>query len=336
MIWAIAILAPVCTALAAPGDSIRSKAAPARTAPAVKPAAPLATKKPARSTTARKPARTKAARADSSKQKTADLFASPLWDDGRAEISQYRGTTLRYGEPRPTRARISIVKEDMLRDARVKSDRGPLKGRTADVLKVVFYAEFPTGSYFYRQAATTFLDRTSLDVLKENMSHFDNCGITYVRIGPKRGRTVHEAHSYWEGEADREVELTWPAGNLARVYWDALPLWLRQRLPRGEAIQVLLLPSQVGGRSPIEATRPVVAAIRWSDAGTIAVPAGRFAARLAEVDAPQGTDRFWFDARFPYVMIKVETAAGRTLALEKTQRLDYWNHHALGDEKLVE
>ena len=285
---------------------------------------------------AQKPARPKAARPDSSRQKTADLFASPLWDDGKAEVSQYRGTTLRYGEPRPTGARISIVKEDMLRDARVKSDRGARPGRTAEVLKVVFYAEFPTGSYFYRQAATTFLDRRSLEVLKESMSHFDNCGITYVRIGPKRGRTVHEAHSYWEGEADREVELTWPAGNLARVYWDALPMWLRSRLPRGEAIQVLLLPSQVGGRSPIEATRPVVAAIRWSDARTVTVPAGRFAARLAEVDTPHGTDHFWFDARSPYVMIKMETAAGRTLALEKTQRLDYWNHHAPGDEKLVE
>src|SRR5439155_4271068 len=38
-----------------------------------------------------------------------------LWDDGRSEFSQYEGTTRRYGETRPTRARIVIVKEDMLR-----------------------------------------------------------------------------------------------------------------------------------------------------------------------------------------------------------------------------
>jgi hypothetical protein len=32
----------------------------------------------------------------------------------------------------------------------------------------------------------------------------------------------------------------------------------------------------------------------------------------------------------------VETAAGRKLELEKTRRLDYWNHRDPGDEKLVE
>jgi hypothetical protein len=261
---------------------------------------------------------------------------SPLWDDGRAELSQYEGTTQRYGQPRPTRARIVIVKEDLLRDARVKSESGPVPGRTDEVLKVVFVAEFTTGSYSYRQAATTFLDRRSLETLKESMSHFDGCGITYVRVGPKQGRVVHEAHSYWEGEADREVALVWPAGGAQQVYWDALPLWLRGQIAGGGASKVLLLPSQVAGRSPIEATKPVAADVRWSDAGTIAVPAGRFAARLAEVTTAGGTDRFWFDAKFPHVLLKMESAAGRSLALRKTQRLDYWNHHAVGDEKLTE
>lgn len=264
------------------------------------------------------------------------LAANPLWDDGRAELSQYEGTTKRYGETRPTRARIVIVKEDMLRDTWVKSEEGPIAGKTLEVLKVVFVAEFPTGSYFYRQVATTFLERRGLDMVKESMSHFDGCGITYVRVGPKAGRTVHEAHSYWEGEADREVPLEWPAGSAPHVYWDALPLWLRGQIGGGASSKVLLLPSQVGGRSPIEATRPVEASIRWSDAGTVEVPAGRFAARLAEVETPGGTDRFWFDAAFPHVLLKLETAAGRSLALRKTQRLDYWKHHALGDEKLIE
>jgi len=262
--------------------------------------------------------------------------ANPLWDDGKAELSQYEGTTKRYGEPRPTRARIVIVKEDLLRDARVKSESGPVPGKTDEVLKLVFVAEFTTGSYFYRQAATTFLERSSLEMLKESMSHFDGCGITYVRVGPKQGRTVHEAHSYWEGEADREVPLVWPPGGAPHVFWDALPLWLRGQIASGGAAKVLLLPSQVGGRSPIEATKPVAATIRWSDAGTIAVPAGRFAARLAEVTSPGGTDRFWFDTAFPHVLLKMETVAGRSLELRKTQRLDYWNHHAVGEEKLTE
>lgn len=264
------------------------------------------------------------------------IAENALWNDGKSEFSQYEGTTQRYGETRPTRARIVIVKEDLLRDARVKSESGPAPAKTVEVLKIVFAAEFTTGSYFYRQYATTFLDRRGLEVLKESTTHFDGCGITYVRVGPKQGRTVHEAHSYWEGEADREVPVVWPAGGSPRVYWDALPLWLREQVPGDGASKVFLLPSQVGGRSPIEATRPAVATLHWRDAGTIDVPAGRFRAKLAEVVGAGGTDRFWFDAKFPHVLLRMETASGRMLALRKTQRLDYWNHHANGDEKLVE
>jgi hypothetical protein len=52
--------------------------------------------------------------------------------------------------------------------------------------------------------ASVFFERSSLDVLKENMSHTEACGITTVRVGPKAGRWMHEAHSYWDGEADRD------------------------------------------------------------------------------------------------------------------------------------
>src|SRR6266581_2724697 len=44
-----------------------------------------------------------------------NIFASTMWDDGRAEFSVYTGTTERYGQPRPTNAQLVVVKEDMLR-----------------------------------------------------------------------------------------------------------------------------------------------------------------------------------------------------------------------------
>ncbi len=265
-----------------------------------------------------------------------EVGSDPLWDDGKAEISIYGGTTPRYGTDRPTSARIVVVKEDLLRDALVKSDAGPIPGRTREVLKLVFVAEFPTGSYFYRQAATTFLARPGLEVLKENMSHFDNCGVTYVRVGPKNGRLTHEAHSYWEGEADREVPISWPGA--MHTHWDALPLWLRQWA--GEAappeLKVWLLPGQIMGRSPIENTRPVQAIVRVTDGGMLEVPAGRFASRKIAVTTPAGTDLFWFDRRSPHVLLRLETAAGSRLALQKTVRLDYWNHKAPEDARLLQ
>ena len=264
--------------------------------------------------------------------------ADPLWDDGRAEFCTYSGTTMRYGKPRPTTAHIIVVKEDLLRESLVKSDAGPVPGKTLEVLKLNFVADFPTGTYTYHQIASVFFDRGSLEVLKETMSHTESCGITFVRVGPKHGRLTHEAHSYWDGEADREVPVEWPADRRPRLWWDAIPVSLRPWIERAGAYEekVWLLPSQVSGRSPIEATRPVDARIRVQDGGPIDVAAGRFETREVEVTSAAGRDRFWFDRRSPHVLVRLETAAGRRLELQKAQRLDYWNHHDPGDDKLVE
>jgi hypothetical protein len=263
----------------------------------------------------------------------------PLWDDGRAEFSSYTGTTERDGELRPTEARIIVVKEDLLRTTLVKSDSGPVPGRTLEALKLNFIADFPTGTYSYHQMASVFFERTSLEVLKENMSHTEGCGITFVHVAPEHGLWVHEAHSYWEGEADRRVAIVWPAGAEPHLWWDALPVSLRawigaDRSPSERA--AWLLPSQIGGRTPIENTKPVRASIRVSDGGMLDVPAGRFPTRKFAVTTARGTDLFWFDEQAPHVLLMMETAARRKLALRKTQRLDYWNHRAAGDERLVQ
>lgn len=42
------------------------------------------------------------------------IALDPIWDDGKAEFSTYSGTTQAYGKPRATRARIVVVKEDLV------------------------------------------------------------------------------------------------------------------------------------------------------------------------------------------------------------------------------
>jgi hypothetical protein len=124
------------------------------------------------------------------------------------------------------------VKEDLLRDQLVKSDAGPVPGRTVVVVKMNFAADFQTGTYNYHQMASVFFERTSMDVLKESTSHTELCGITTVRVGPHGGRWMHEAHSYWDGEAERSVPLVWPKGDRPHLYWDGLPVALRRRMFR--------------------------------------------------------------------------------------------------------
>lgn len=264
--------------------------------------------------------------------------ADRTWDDGRAEFSTYRGWTRRYGIARPTTVHMIVVKEDLVRATLVKSDSGSVPGRTREALKLNVIADFPTGTYAYHQMASVFFDRANLEVLKESMSHTEGCGITTVRIGLHDGRWLHEAHSYWDGEADRTVPLAWPGDDRPRLFWDALPVSLRPWCDARDdrTWSVWLLPTQLAGRSPLASTRPAEATILRADGGALDVPAGRFDAVRMTVASAAGEDTLWFDARPPHVLLVLATHAGRRIELEKTQRIDYWNHTAPGDEKLVE
>jgi hypothetical protein len=265
-----------------------------------------------------------------------NLFTSSLWDDGRAEYSIYTGVTARYGQPRSTEARMIVVKEDLVRATLVKSDSGPIPRKTLPAIKLNFSADFQTGTYTYHQAATVMFDRSDMQPLKEVMAHHELCGITFVRVGPVNGRLVHEAHSYWDGEADRTVDVDFPAG--VALWWDALPVSLRLWAGRTRPFEmpVWLLPSQISGQSPLASTRPIRATLRLVDVVPLQVPAGAFTAVKFAITTPTGSDLFWFDTRAPHPLLRLDTHEGRSLQLRKLLRLDYWNHHMNGDERLAD
>ena len=65
------------------------------------------------------------------------------------------------------------------------------------------------------------------------------------------------------------------------------------------------------------------------------MPAGAFETWRVTVTTARGAEDYWFDRHRPHVMVRSERP-GKTLELRRTQRLDYWNHHAEGDERLVQ
>uniref|UniRef100_A0A832MLA0 DUF3108 domain-containing protein n=1 Tax=Eiseniibacteriota bacterium TaxID=2212470 RepID=A0A832MLA0_UNCEI len=258
----------------------------------------------------------------------------PLWDDGRAELSVYEGVVPRYGHDRPAKVTLVVVKEDLLEDTLVKSEAGPRPGRTVEAVKMHWVWQFSTGTYDYHQAATVMFRRADGVALKETMSSAEGCGITFVRVAPRGGRLVHAAHSYWEGEADREVEVPRRAGQ-ELLFLDGAPVWLRRwaGAARPFETRVRLLPGQISARSPAAAARPVDAVLRYLGEEDLAVPAGRFRARRFAIAVGGATHLYWLDARAPHVLLRMQGADGRGMALAATRRLDYWNHTAPGDER---
>ncbi len=263
--------------------------------------------------------------------KREEFGSHPLWDDGKAEVNVYDVEETRYGTLRRFEARMIVVKEDLRLDTHVKSDRGPIPGETQEVLKLNHIRLIPTGTYDYHQMLSVYLERDTLQPVKLSMAHFESCGITFVELLTGAGSLKQVSHSYWDGEADRDLSIPFGRGDLLA---DALPLQLRgmdfsQTAPRA----VKVLPSQIGGRVAKPALVPMT--LTFKAVQRLQVPAGAFNAVEVELQGPEGKPRWFFDSSFPYLLIKMETAAGGIYTLRKSLRLDYWNHHDPGDEKLL-
>jgi len=261
------------------------------------------------------------------------LFAAdPVWDDGKAEVDLYRAEETLYGEKRSFEARMIVVKEDMREDLKVKSETGPIPGKTREVLKLNHLRRVPAGAYEDYEMLSVLLDRASLRVLKLTMSHFESCGATFLQILPQPGSLLHVSHSYWDGEGDRTIKIPFSEEDLLA---DALPLQLRALdFRRAARRDVKMLPSQISGR--VQALAPIPATLAVSGPERVEVPAGRFQAYRVEIARTGAKDRYYFEVDFPHRLLEMETGAGSVYRLRKSLRLDYWNHHRNGEEKLLE
>jgi hypothetical protein len=148
------------------------------------------------------------------------------WGDGKAELSGYSLTQPRYGQLREGTAVLVFVTEDFSDSLRVKADPG--KHPPADVypvLKINAVRDFQTGVYDYNVMTSTFLKTESGFLpVKVSFSMQEWCGHVYQQLLARGGRLVGESHSYFDGEADAQIELPLPAEG---VLEEQLPVLVR-------------------------------------------------------------------------------------------------------------
>ncbi len=194
---------------------------------------------------------------------TGDFWAG--WGDGKAELSGYRLTMPRYGQPREGSLVLIYVTEDFSDSLRVKADPG--RHPAADVypvLKLNSIRKFQTGIYDYSVMTSVFsrLDFAATErpfpLRKLSLSSQEWCCHVYHQVLPQVASPTSPAqwlstsHSYFDGEADEQRLLPAPPGEA--VAEDELPLLLRtyaqrrELLAPGESRTVALLPSLVRAR----------------------------------------------------------------------------------------
>ena len=140
------------------------------------------------------------------------------WYAGKAEITSYTLSQVRYGEVHKGTAVTIFVTEDFLPKKQVKADYQ--NDKNIPILKLNSTKKFTTGIYPYSLMTSTF---SPIDVnqkaIKISFSSQEWCGNTFVQLNNKNNYQI-DFHSYFESNADKK--LTLKKHPLENDFWNQL------------------------------------------------------------------------------------------------------------------
>ena len=269
---------------------------------------------------------------------------SKHWHDGRAELSAYELIYPRYGTPRQGTAVAIFVTEPFDETRRVKPE--PPSQGDYPVLKLNLVQDFATGIYDYNLMTSAFVatapfrGRPAGAASKVSFGAQEWCGHVYAQLLFDKGAVRLQSHSYFEGEADQQERLDYPAGGFSE---DLLWLWARglaaPALAPGETLKVPVLMAIARARLQHKppSGQPAVLA-RSRTRSTLTVPAGSFEVEVLTAAITRGAKektnwRFAVEVAPPHRIVQVERDDGYRAALLSSKRLPYWQLNGPGGEQ---
>ncbi|NGX84336.1 septum formation inhibitor Maf [Aequorivita sp. KMM 9714] len=148
------------------------------------------------------------------------------WYSGKAEITSYDLSQVRYGEIRKGKAVNIFVSENFLPKEQVKADNDSKEN--ISVLKLNQTKNFNTGIYPYSVMTSTFSPiSTQENAIKISNSVQEWCGQVYMQLNNRNEYEI-KSHSYFADEGDKNfsVPKTWLENelwNLIRINPEELP-----------------------------------------------------------------------------------------------------------------
>ncbi|RTQ52394.1 hypothetical protein EJV47_05105 [Hymenobacter gummosus] len=243
---------------------------------------------------------------------------SKHWDDGLAEVATYAAEREVYKKKRTYELTIITVKEDFNRAFDVKTDDYQRPDLFA-VMKVNEFCQIPTDNYPYHYLTSLFFRREDpVQLHKLTSSSQEWCGNTFKALTDSATAYQYSYNSYWDGQGTGRRSLPRDI-----VLEDALPYTLRSlRFNDQPLFEVNVLETQQTSK----AAEPKL------------YRAGVRVARAADAEAPRPSWRvtvelergkanvYWFDQRYPHLLLRHTAWDGRTLLLKNERRYAYWQH----------
>jgi hypothetical protein len=245
------------------------------------------------------------------------------WYNGTAEITSYKLIQERYGELREGTSVNIFVTEDFVPKIQVKADQ--TSSENIPMLKLNNAKKYLTGIYPYSVMTSTFSPvKTNNHALKITHSMQEWCGQVYVQLNNRKDFDI-QAHSYFEGEADQQIDL--PKSWLESDLWNRIRI-NPEELPTGD---FTILPS-------FEYFRMSHKKIALHTAtGSLAQGDSISSYTLSYTDLDREL-KIYFSSQFPYTIERWEEthANGLITTAEKMKRIRsaYWGQNSNKDLRM--
>ncbi len=251
------------------------------------------------------------------------------WYSGKAEITTYQLSQVRYGELREGTAVNIFVTEDFLPNKQVKANDNSKDN--IPVLKLNNTKNFITGIYPYSIMNSTFSPLTTKQhPIKVTTSSQEWCGQMYMQLNNTEEFKII-SHSYFEGEADQNISIE--KGMLENEIWNLIRIQ-PEELPTGE---FMMIPSFEYIRLNHKETKSYKAAAKLTKKDSLSIYSIHYP------DLPRQLS-IYFNSSFPYEIEKWEessfsnpneTQGLKTIAVKiKRMRTNYWVQNSNSDELL--
>ena len=242
------------------------------------------------------------------------------WSDGKAEFDFYDAQIVREGQPRQCEVLHIALREPFDPKQWVKVDDWKKPG-VIPVVKLNQVLHVPVGVYIHQQMHSAYWKIDNGMLLKWSLTHNDSFGNTFKEVRCFGQQLAFNWHTYWEGMADGNENITPPANG---YFYDELPLRVRTidfSKPAGE-FEIQLAPTVLHAKKDTIMFKPANVKFTASE-------------RKIDVSVQHsgGTDRFVLDGNFPYLLREWNAADGSHLKLKNSLKMDYWNYSKNGDRE---
>lgn len=270
-----------------------------------------------------------------------------FWSDGKAEISTYKGTQVRYNEERPCTSVLIFVSEPFNAEKQVKADAPNNDSIYTSVLKLNHVKRFQTGIYTYSLMTSVFTPLTPSTVqnstynatapLKITFSGQEWCGMVFHQLNRQPDKSMRSlTRSYFETEGDTEETLQSDENTLFAD--DAFI-----------AVRELLKPLPTGKKKFYHTLEHARISHRTLEEEDISIAKNEVTVRFRGRETPatewtlSGASAEWkfiVEKQYPRRILAFQfTENGRVIEkaeLQESMRLPYWKLNATTDEHYIQ